>query len=168
MDSEIYTYFSDDHQRLEYLLDHAFGRANQINEIAYGEFRSGLLKHIALEEKILLPAIQKANVDRPHPSAAQLRLEHGAFAALLVPAPSAIIKKVFSAIIPSHNKLEESADGIYAICDRLPLDQIHDIMQKIKEYPSVPVMPYSHKPDILESTRRAIRRAGYDFDKIGI
>jgi len=55
---------------------------------AYAEFRAGLLKHIALEEKILLPAAQRLNGANPLPIAAKPRLNHGALAALLVPTPT--------------------------------------------------------------------------------
>jgi hypothetical protein len=166
MNGKIHLHFSDDHQRLESILDRSFARPEYIDETVYSEFRSGLLRHIALEEKILLPSIMNAQNGKPHPSASHLRLEHGAFAALLVPPPTVIIRKVFLGIFQNHNKLEESADGIYAVCDALPPDQIVEIFAKIKDYPSVPVMPYSDKENIIEATRRAVNRAGYDFDQL--
>jgi hypothetical protein len=166
MPGEIYTYFADDHQRLELLLDRTFAQPGHIDEKAYAEFRSGLLRHIALEEKILLPALQESRHGIPHPSAAQLRLDHGAFAALVVPPPSSSIRQIFLGILPGHNTSEESADGIYAMCDALPQDRIDAILQRIKNYPAVRVMPYSPKEDILDATRRVVNRAGYDFDKL--
>jgi hypothetical protein len=42
-----------------------------------------------MEEKVLLPAAQKARGGEPLQIAAKLRLDHGALAALLVPTPTA-------------------------------------------------------------------------------
>jgi hypothetical protein len=50
-----------DHVRLDALLQ----RAGAIDHATYAEFRAGLLKHIGMEEKILLPAAQRARGDEP-------------------------------------------------------------------------------------------------------
>jgi hypothetical protein len=66
-----------DHQRLDQLLDRASGDLDNIDMEAFGEFRRELLKHIGMEEKILLPAIQQLRGGEPLPIAARLRLDHG-------------------------------------------------------------------------------------------
>ncbi len=48
-----------DHARLDQLLARAGRDLENIDMEAYSEFRRGLLKHIGMEEKILLPAIQR-------------------------------------------------------------------------------------------------------------
>lgn len=159
-------YFTDDHRRLEELLHRAFTNADYIDEVVYAEFRSGLLRHIALEEKILLPALQEFYHGSPHPMAAQLRLEHGALTALLVPPPSRAIQKIFLGIFAVHNQKEECAACFYAACDALPPERVQDLFAKVQKYPAVPVMPYSTKENILEATRRAVNRAGFDFDQL--
>jgi len=88
MASQIRRYLADDHTRLGALLEKAWAKPGLIDREAYAEFRAGLLRHIGLEEKILLPAIQKLRGGQPHPVANRLRLDHGALAALLVPTPS--------------------------------------------------------------------------------
>jgi iron-sulfur cluster repair protein YtfE (RIC family) len=50
----------------------------------YHQFRTGILKHIKMEEKILFPAAQRANGNIPIPLAAKLRLDHGAITSLMV------------------------------------------------------------------------------------
>ncbi len=60
MPGKIYQYLADDHARLDALLQRSAARAGGIETSAYTEFRAGLLKHIAMEEKILLPAAQRA------------------------------------------------------------------------------------------------------------
>jgi hypothetical protein len=55
MAGKIYTYLADDHARLDALLQSAAARPDDIEPAAYAEFHAGLLTHIAMEEKILLP-----------------------------------------------------------------------------------------------------------------
>jgi hypothetical protein len=64
---------------------------------------AGLLKHIAMEEKILLPAAQKLRAGEPLPVAPKLRLDHGALAALLVPTPTRPVMAAIQAILRVHN-----------------------------------------------------------------
>ena len=56
MAGKIYRFLADDHARLDALLEHATARLDTIDDPVYAEFRAQLLKHIAMEEKILLPA----------------------------------------------------------------------------------------------------------------
>ena len=81
-------FFADDHRRIEALLDRATAGPGPIDPVSFEEFRAGLLRHIGMEEKILLPAVQRARGGTPLPIARQLHLDHGAIAALLVPTPT--------------------------------------------------------------------------------
>ncbi|HVN48376.1 MAG TPA: hemerythrin domain-containing protein [Bacteroidota bacterium] len=165
-ESVINKYFTKDHRRLESLLHRAFNSRENIDETAYAEFRSGLLKHIAMEEKILIPALSNVRDGAPYPLAAQLRLEHGAIASLLVLPPSVTVKNVLLGILQHHNKREESESGLYSDCDCLLSNAPENIMQKTMRYPDVPVMPYNDSPHAHDAARRAVARAGYDFDTL--
>ena len=90
-----------------------------IDASAYAQFRSGLLKHIGMEEKVLLPAAQKLRGGEPLPVAPKLRLDHGALAALLVPTPTAPLVAAIRAILKAHNPIEEDPGGIYEQCEEL-------------------------------------------------
>jgi hypothetical protein len=74
---------AEDHARLDGLLQCAVADAGAINHAAYAAFRAGLLRHIGMEEKVLLPAAQRWRGGVPLPIAAQRRLDHSALAALL-------------------------------------------------------------------------------------
>ena len=50
---------AEDHARLDGLLQRAVADAEEINHATYAAFRAGLLRHISLEEKVLLPAAQQ-------------------------------------------------------------------------------------------------------------
>ena len=103
MAGKIHAYLADDHRRLDGLLDRVFSDSETIDAAAYGQFRTGLLKHIAMEEKIILPAAQKRRGGAALPVAAKLRLDHGALTSLLVPTPTASVVAAIRAILKLHN-----------------------------------------------------------------
>jgi hypothetical protein len=162
------SYFIGDHRRQEALLNRAVAAAGEIDDTAYSEFRSGILKHIGMEEKILLPAMKRLQNGARHQFVVPLRLEHGAFAALLVPPVRRKIAAVFRAMMIRHNELEEGENGLYAECEQLIGSQVQEFMIRVHSFPDVPVMPHVLNPNVLDVTRRALARAGYDFDKIEI
>ena len=127
----------DDHRRLEALLDRA-----ETDGGAYEQFREGLLRHIAMEEKVLLPAAKKLRGGEPLPVAAQLRLDHSAIAALLVPTPTPAILRQLREILQLHNPLEESKTGLYAECERLAKNEIDGLLEKMRAVPKVRVVKH--------------------------
>ena len=85
----------------------------------YGAFRGRLLRHIGMEEKILLPFARAAQPDTPLAVAKQLKLDHGALVSLLVPRPTRRIVEQLRALLAAHNPLEEGEGGVYRISARL-------------------------------------------------
>ncbi len=90
-----------------------------IDGAAYHQFRADLLKHIAVEEKILLPAVQRLRVGKPLTVAAKVRLDHDALAALLVAPPTAPVIAAIRAILKLHNAIEEDPGGMYGPVRRI-------------------------------------------------
>jgi len=156
-------YLSDDHARLEELL-----ARGATEPIAYAEFRGGLLRHIGMEERILLPAALRARGGEPIPEAARLRLDHGAIVALLVPSPTAAIHAALRHILEQHNAIEEGPDGVYHACEKLTGEDGVALLASLESFPSVPVHPHVESASILEATRRALARAGYDLDDFDV
>lgn len=165
MNGTLYSFFVNDHRRLESLLNKAAQTIEQIDLSVYSEFRAGLLKHIGIEEKILMPMIKKNQNGMPYPSADALRLEHGALAALLVPTPNGKIVAALRTILNHHNEREECVNCLYAVCENLFEQQIDEVMNEILSFPPVPVAPHVNTSHALEAARRALARAGYDFDQ---
>ncbi len=151
-----------DHKRLDALLERAGREPGQIDLAAFGEFRRGLLKHIGMEEKILLPAIQQLRGGEPLPIAAKIRLEHGAIAALLVPSPRPAVLRALKAILAMHNAGEEGLSGVYAECDRIAGAEREAILDRLRQAPEVPAANHVDSDRVEASARRAISRAGFD------
>jgi hypothetical protein len=154
-------FLSRDHGRLDGLLARAAANPNQIDREAYDEFRRGLLRHIGMEEKILLPAAQRLRGGEPLELAAKLRLDHGALAALLVPPPTKIILKALRTILEGHNRLEEDDGGVYEICEQLAGDSAGGLLAQLRAAPEVPAAANVDSPRVEAATRRALLRAGY-------
>lgn len=154
-------FLSEDHRRLESLFESAFTDSKLINGDAYDRFRSGLLRHIGMEEKILLPALQRLGGGTPFRHAGRLRLDHGALAALLMPTPTPAILSTIRHIVAAHNVLEEGPEGLYAVSDELAASEADVLLARLRGAPVVRVMPLSDSSAVMNTLRGALERAGY-------
>ena len=166
MSGPLTTFLAGDHARLNGLLRRAMTEASTIDRAAYAEFRAGLLRHISLEEKILLPAAQRWQGGDPLPLAATLRLDHGALAALLVPTPTPAIIAALRTVLTAHNPLEEGPGGVYERCEQAAGAEADALLSQLHAAPEAPVAPYSDGPQVMSVVRRALARAGY-HDRAG-
>jgi hypothetical protein len=153
---------AEDHAHLDGRLRKAMTEVGQIDQTSYAEFRAGLLTHISLEEKILLPTALRLHGGEPLAMAARLRLDHGAIAALLVPTPTPAIIAALRQILAAHNVVEEGPGGVYECCEQLAGAEVEALLAQLRAAPMVPVAPYSDGPHVLDAVRRALDRAGYD------
>src|SRR5690606_12268147 len=116
--------------------------------------------------KFLFPAAQKANGGIPLPLAAKLRLDHGALTALMVVPPNEEIVTVLRHVLEAHDLLEEKSGGMYEVCERLTKDETQDLLKQLEKVTEVPVQPYNKADYALGAAKRALERAGFDFDAI--
>jgi Hemerythrin HHE cation binding domain len=164
MSGPLTTLLASDHTRLDGLLRRAMIAGDTVDRAAYTEFRAGLLRHISLEEKILLPAAQRWQGGDPLPMAAKLRLDHGALAALLVPTPTPAIIAAIRTVLAAHNAVEEGPGGVYERCEQLAGAEADALLAQLHAAPAVPVAPYSDGPQVMRVVCRALVRAGYDIE----
>lgn len=153
----------EDHRRLEALLQQAVAPADHVDQGAYAQFRAGLLRHIGMEEKILIPAAQRLRGGEPLRIASKLRLDHGALGTLLIPTPTASVIAGIRGILNEHNILEEGPGGLYETCDELAGAEAAQLLAKLKAAPEVAVLPHSDTSTVMSTVRRAMERAGYTF-----
>ncbi len=166
MNKPLYHFFTNDHNRIDQLLDKATENPGEVETNYYHEFRTGLLKHIKMEEKVLFPAAQKANGNVPLPLAAKLRLDHAALTSLMVVSPSDEVIKVLRYILHKHDLLEEEPGGMYDVCERLTEGETNTLLQQLEKVAQVPVHPFNEAGYALDVAKRTLIRAGFDFDKI--
>ena len=114
----LHRFLQEDHRRLEDLLRCSVD-AEAVEVKAYELFRAGLLRHIAMEEKVLLPEARRLRGGESLAVAKQLRADHAALASLLVPTPTKLILAAIREVLEEHNPLEEGPAGLYAVCEQL-------------------------------------------------
>ena len=159
-------YLERDHRRLDHLLSYAASDPNTVERGAFAEFRRGLLKHISMEEKILLPTVQALRRGEPLRIAAQLRLQHGAIAALLVPSPRSAVVNALKVVLARHNPIEEGTAGVYAECDRIVGPELVGLLGRLQAAAEVPVARHVDSEKVEASARRALTRAGFDSNLV--
>ncbi len=156
----IHTLLAGDHARLDALLDRATGSAGELDAASFEEFRAGILRHIGMEEKVLLPAARRANGGEPLSVARRLRVEHGAIAMLLVPTPAREIAAEIRSILAPHNGIEECAGGFYDTCDRLLADDVESVLADLRSFPPVKTAPHRDGADVCRRAADALRVSG--------
>lgn len=157
-------FLAEDHVRIDDLLQRTIGEQPTIDHDAYKEFRRALLRHIAMEEKVLFPTIQRLRGGTPLPAVAKLRLDHGAIGTLLMPTPTPIIVDSNRTILKAHNALEEGAEGMHGQCEQVPGVEMENLLRRLQAVPPVTVAAYSDSPTVFAAIRRVLTRAGYDSE----
>lgn len=137
----IHRALTDDHERLDALLAHALLPDGSIDDEAYQEFRSGLARHVGIEEKIVVyearrvPGVVIEGFE-------QMRADHARLIALLVPPPDAELVHRLQELLGPHDRLEEEPGGIYDACDAALRDRMDEVLDRIAKAPEVPMRPY--------------------------
>lgn len=154
-----------DHERLDALLDASTADPERFDHAAFELFRAGLLRHIAMEEKVLFREVRQRSGGTPPPVVRTLRVEHGALASLLVPTPDHALVGELRRLLARHNLREEGPGGLYALCDALAGDEAEALCAKARAIPQVPPAAHCDKPGVyrhaapaLRSSRRARRK----------
>lgn len=158
-------FLAEDHDRLEALLARAVAAPGAIDREAYAAFRAGLLRHIALEEKILVPALREALGGEPPPEWRRLRIDHGAIASLLVPPPTAELVSELRSILDPHDAFEEAPGGLYARADALLADRAGELLARLRAYPPVKVAAHADGPRVLRRAEDALRQSALQFER---
>lgn len=149
-------FLTEDHERLDELLRQTIAAPTADNP-AYVEFRGGLLRHIAMEEKILMPAARRLRGDEPLPIAERLRADHAALASLLVPTPSAEIVALVHDILVEHNEIEECDGGLYDACEQLLGTATAALLTSMQAIGPVPLARHFDGPRVHEHIAELLR-----------
>ncbi len=156
-----------EHARLNELLTQATDSQAPVGNEAYDRFREALLRHIRVEEKILLPMAQRKRNGVPLPLASRLRLDHGALAVLLMLAPNHNTFRAIRTVLDAHNPLEEIDGGVYTQCESLAGSEIDELRARIAISRHLPVSAWVDSPKVVAAAQRVLVRAGYDAALLG-
>jgi hypothetical protein len=151
MAARIHEFLADDHARLDALLARAI-----VDHTAYEQFRAGLLRHIAMEEKVLFAEARARRGGEPLPVTRGLHSDHAALASLLVPPPNPALLRAIREILDEHNPLEEGDDGLYAACEMLVGDDILAVLARMQALPPLRIAQHLDEPRIYEHIDRML------------
>jgi hypothetical protein len=156
MTGPVRRFLEQDHTRLDALLQRSVASPGGVDLEAFEAFRAGLLRHIAIEEKILLPTARRL-LGAPLAVAARLRADHSALASLLVPTPTREIITTIQGILEQHNPLEEGEHGMYARCEQLFASELDAILARVHATPEVPLAAHFDGPRVHEHIANLLR-----------
>jgi hypothetical protein len=156
------THLAMDHRAMDVLLELATGRdaSGAINVDAFERFRARLLRHIAIEEKLLFPAARRAGAGPALLERLQrLRVEHAAITTLLVPTPDAALVDELRRALRPHDAVEEAPGGVYQECEALIGDGCDALLQQVLAYPPVKVARHVDGRGLVRTMAEALARA---------
>lgn len=148
-------FLAADHARLDALLVRAAAAA-ELDVAAFEEFRAGLLRHIAMEEKVLFRDARARGDGEVRALIDQLHADHAALAGLMVPTPTHELIATIRSLLAEHNPLEEGADGLYAICDRNAADAADQVIAQLHAIPAVRVSQHVDDARVHASIARLL------------
>jgi hypothetical protein len=135
------THYLESEERALYILLLEACAGLEVDAERYARFRAGLLRQIAIEENILLPAARKASRTALQ-RAARMNAEHGALTSLLVSSPDLARCVEIAAFMEDHEALELGPSGLYAECERaLSAAQSRELLDAARAYRIVPLAP---------------------------
>lgn len=152
----IQQYLSRDHERLRALLAAAMAEPSRLDLAPYQEFRAGLLRHIAMEEKVLFRDARDRRGGEPLPVTRQLHADHAAIASLLVPPPTHALLVTLRDLLAEHDPLEEGPDGLYAQCEALAGAEVADVLARMQAIPPARAGQHLDEPRIHEHIARML------------
>lgn len=161
----IHTYLAADHDRLDDLFRRATADPDHVDLDLYAKFRAGLLRHIGLEERILIPTSVRLRGGDSPAMAERIRLDHGAITALMVPSPDRQVVATLRKILTLHNDLEEKDGGLYGACEQMVGEESDAIARQLRDAPPVPLVAHNDRPGVMDAVLRAVERAGYTMEK---
>ncbi len=153
--ARIHVALSEDHVRLDALLVQSTA-TETIDRAAFDEFRRGLLRHIAMEEKVLFADARARGTRELVALVKQLHADHAAIASLLVPPPTHALIATLRSVLDEHNPLEERPGGLYDACDALAANDVDAVIARMTAIPAVRASEHLDEPRIHEHIARML------------
>jgi len=144
----IHRFLSHDHARLTALRTRATASPDRIELAAYTEFRVGLMRHIAMEEKVLFADARARRGGDPLPITKPLHADHAVLASMLVPSPTHELLAAIGNILDEHDPLEEDPGGLYETCEQLAGDEVDTVLARMHAIPPVRAAQHVDEPRV--------------------
>lgn len=158
--ADLRRWLARDHEEIGAFLDAAIADPDHFDTEAYASFRERLLRHIGIEERILFPAVKRANEAQLPERIRALRVDHAALTTLLVPSPDRALALEIASLLDPHNLVEEQPQGVYDLClSLLDHELAHTILHNARTRQPVPTTGYFDGRGTVRSAAEALAKA---------
>jgi hypothetical protein len=124
----------------------------------FDEFRHVLLRHIAIEEKVLMPALAKA-LGKPPLFQNGLRKDHAGIAALCVPTPTREWLEDLRDLLEHHQRVEEAPGSFYALLDEHVGGDPH-LHEAVASFPPLKLPDFERGPRVRALLEEVMSQTG--------
>lgn len=124
----------------------------------FDAFRHALLRHIAIEEKVLMPALTRA-LGRSPLFQNGLRKDHAGVAALCVPTPTREWLEDLRELLEHHQRVEEAPGGFYALVDQ-HLGGDPELLAAVSGFPQLTLPDFVRGPKVRELLQQVLALTG--------
>ncbi len=152
-----------EHQELLALLHRCVSAAGALNLRLYDEFRLRQLRHLAVEEKVLLPMLRERGA-LPAAFHNGLRKDHEAVVVLCLTAPNPDFVRDLYELLAWHHKVEEEPGGVYQLFDQQVGDD-PEVDRALARLPPVTLPPYATGDKVPGLLRQVMRELGVAGDE---
>lgn len=147
-----------EHDEFLRLLDGCLTDERAVDLRRFEEFRRRQLRHVALEERVLMPALAR-RLGAPPVFQNGLRKDHASVAALCVAEPNPDFLVDLRELLAWHNRGEEAPGGLYALCgEHLGGDSALD--EEAAKLAPLVLPPYGSGPSVVDVLREVMRAIG--------
>jgi|APLak6261679142_1056127.scaffolds.fasta_scaffold00124_16 hypothetical protein len=134
-------YFESEHRRLGRLLKRALPATGDVATDRFDEFRRALLQRIAVEERVLFPALEKKLGRQPLYRRALAR-DHGGLVAICAPTPHREWVDGLWEQLEYHHAIELGDEGFCAQCDDALGRSATTVLRRAAGLPTIEVPAY--------------------------
>jgi len=147
-----------DHRAISAALERSRSPGGTVDLPAFDEFRRRLLRHIAIEERVLMPALV-ACLAQPPLFRNGLRKDHAGLAALCVPTPCLEWVQDLGELLAYHHQVEEGAGGFYELLDA-HLTDLAAIQAAVARLPVLRLPPFESGRRVRQLLRQVLIETG--------
>lgn len=150
----------EQHRELSTAIRRCLGDDGSVEVALFDEFRHQLLRHISIEERIVMPAVIKA-IGRAPDDRNGLRKDHAGIAALCVPLPEREWVENLRDLLDEHYRVEEGPGGFLSRCDEVLVSTLNDrVLQDIDAHPRFKLAPFRKGPSVRAQVELLFRLTG--------
>ncbi len=159
MPSRLIEQLTRDHVAIPRMLDRCLLPSGAVDLRRFDEFRRFALRHVMIEERVLMPLLER-RLGRAPAFQNAMRKDHEAIAALCVPTPDPEWIGDLRELMTYHNQVEEQPGGFYALFDQHLAAEEKAVEAAFAALPALVLPPLQRGPQVGELLREVLRQLG--------